>query len=80
VIDAHAQAIPDEQAGTAGQELLAAERHASLREAFRDLPLCGQQLIPLLIAEPSVPYAEISARLGIPPNRSAITSSAASSS
>ncbi len=69
-----AETAPDEQAGTAEQELLVAERHAALREAFRDLPPCGQRLILLLIEDPAVPYAEISARLGIPigsigPNR-----------
>ena len=58
--------IPDEQAGLAEQELLAAERHAALREAFTQLPPSGQQLIAMLIAGPAVPYAEISARLGIP--------------
>jgi hypothetical protein len=58
--------LPDEQAGTAEQELLQAERHAALREAFLDLPSYGQRLIALLIADPPVPYAEISARLGIP--------------
>jgi RNA polymerase sigma factor (sigma-70 family) len=66
--------LPDEQAGTADQDLLAAERHAALREAFSHLPPAGQELIALLIADPPVPYAEISARLGIPvgsigPNR-----------
>ncbi len=70
-----AEILPVERADTAEQELLAAERHAALREAFLDLPLCGQQLIALLIEDPPVPYAEISARLGIPvgsigPNRS----------
>ena len=30
--------LPDKQARTAEQELLAAERHAALREAFLDLP------------------------------------------
>ena len=69
-----AETVPDEQAGTAEQELLAAERHAALREAFRDLPPRDQRLILLLIQDPAVPYAEISARLGIPigsigPNR-----------
>jgi RNA polymerase sigma factor (sigma-70 family) len=67
--------LPDEQAGPAEQELLVAERHAALREAFTHLPPEGQQLVALLIADPPVPYAEISARLGIPggsigPNRS----------
>ena len=61
-----AETIPDEQAGTAEQELLAAERHAALREAFRDLPPSGQRLILMLIQEPPVPYAEISVRQGIP--------------
>jgi RNA polymerase sigma factor (sigma-70 family) len=61
-----AEFLPDEQAGTAEQELLLAERHAALREAFLDLPPCGQRLIALLIEDPPVPYTEISARLGIP--------------
>ena len=59
------EAVPDDRARTALEELLAAERHAALREAFRDLPPCGQRLILLLIEDPPVPYAEISARLGI---------------
>ena len=61
-----AEILPDEQAATAEQQLLAAERHAALREALLDLPLDWQRLIALLIADPPVPYAEISARLGIP--------------
>ena len=61
-----AETTADGQAGTAEQEVLAAERHAALREAFADLPPEGQQLIALLTADPPVPYAEISARLGIP--------------
>src|SRR5271157_2778323 len=65
--------MPDDQAGTAEQELLAAERRAALREAFTHLPPEGQQLIALLIADPPVPYAEISARLGIPSAASART-------
>jgi RNA polymerase sigma factor (sigma-70 family) len=64
VVDA--EAIPDEQAKTAEEELLAAERHAALLEAFRDLPPCGQQLMLLLIEDPPVTYTEISVRLGIP--------------
>jgi RNA polymerase sigma factor (sigma-70 family) len=62
----HAEIIPDRQAEPAEQKLLAAERHAALREAFTCLPPQGQQLIAMLIADPPVPYAEISARLGIP--------------
>ena len=61
-----AETLPDEQAITAEQQLLAAERHAALREALLDLPPEGQRLITLLAADPPVPYAEISARLGIP--------------
>ena len=60
------QTLPDEQAATADQELLAAERHAALRQALLELPPGCQQLIALLTADPPVPYAEISARLGIP--------------
>jgi DNA-directed RNA polymerase specialized sigma24 family protein len=61
-----AEQIPDEQALTPEQELRLARRHAALREAFRHLPPCCQRLIALLIEDPPVPYAEISARLGIP--------------
>jgi RNA polymerase sigma factor (sigma-70 family) len=61
-----AETVPDEQAGTAELELLAAERQAALREAFRALPPACQRLILLLLEDPPVPYAEISTRLGIP--------------
>jgi RNA polymerase sigma factor (sigma-70 family) len=61
-----AQILPDEQAGTAEQELLVAERHTALREAFLALPPSDQRLIGLLLEDPPVPYAEISSRLGIP--------------
>jgi RNA polymerase sigma factor (sigma-70 family) len=68
-----AENILDDQA-TMVEHVLAAERHAVLREAFTRLTLRDQQLIGLLIEDPPVPYAEISARLGIPvgniePNR-----------
>jgi DNA-directed RNA polymerase specialized sigma24 family protein len=56
----------DERAGTTEQELLAAERQAALRQAFAGLPPDSQQLIAALLADPPVPYAQISARLGIP--------------
>ena len=67
--------LPDGHAKTVEHELLMAERHATLREAFARLPLPFQRLLALLVADPPVPYAEISARLGIPvgsigPNRS----------
>jgi RNA polymerase sigma factor (sigma-70 family) len=61
-----AENLPDEQAATAEHELLVAEQHAALREAFKDLMPSGQRLIALLIQDPPVPYTEISARLGIP--------------
>jgi RNA polymerase sigma factor (sigma-70 family) len=61
-----ADVVPDHRAGTVEQDLLAAERNAALREAFAHLPPGGQRLISLLAADPPVPYAEISVRLGIP--------------
>jgi RNA polymerase sigma factor (sigma-70 family) len=61
-----ADVLPDEQAATAEQELLAAERRTALHKALADLPPDCQRLIALLTADPPVPYAEISARLGIP--------------
>jgi RNA polymerase sigma factor (sigma-70 family) len=60
------ESLPDQRAGTADQELLAAERHAALRAAFTQLPPNGQQLLALLTADPPMPYADISAQLGIP--------------
>jgi RNA polymerase sigma factor (sigma-70 family) len=60
------QTLPDEHATAVDQELLAAERRAALREALGDLPADCQRLIALLIADPPLPYADISARLGIP--------------
>ena len=60
------QAIADDHALAAEEELLAAERHAALREAFADRPICCQQLIALLAQDPAPSYAQISARLGLP--------------
>ena len=61
---------PDNMADTdavlAEDELLAAERHAALRQAVSDLPRGCRELITLLTADPPLSYAEISARLGIP--------------
>jgi len=61
-----AENIPDQHTGIAEQELLRAERHAALREALGYLPPRCQQLIAMLTADPPVPYAQISATLGIP--------------
>jgi RNA polymerase sigma factor (sigma-70 family) len=60
-----AEHIPDQQAGVIEHEL-AAERHAALREAFTRLTPCCQRLIAVLLEDPPVPEAQISARLGIP--------------
>ena len=57
--------IPDDQASTA-EQFLVAERHAALRQALVHLPSCCQRLLVLLIEDPPIPYAEISATLGIP--------------
>jgi RNA polymerase sigma factor (sigma-70 family) len=62
----HSPEIPDTMTGAAESELLRAERYAALREAFTRLPSGSQQLIALLIQDPPMPYAEISAKLGIP--------------
>ena len=61
-----AETIPGQQAGTAEQELLVAERHAALREALARLPPCCQRLIGKLIEDPPATYAQISASLSIP--------------
>lgn len=60
-----AQAIPDQHAEMAEQELLTAERHAALRGALARLPPRCQQLIGMLIEDPPVPDAQISAALSI---------------
>lgn len=58
--------IPDTGTEPAESQLLAAERHAALRQAFACLPPSCQQMLTMLIEDPPVPYAQISARLGIP--------------
>ncbi len=68
------QNMPDEQTASAEHDVLVAERNAALREGFGCLPLSCQRLLAMLISDPPVSYAEISARLGIPvgsigPNR-----------
>jgi len=57
---------PGEQTQAPERELLTAELHASLREAFTQLPPRCQRLITMLIQDPPMPAAEISATLGIP--------------
>ena len=58
--------MPDPSPAAADAEVLVAERNAVLREAVRQLPPRCQELIGLLIADPPVPYADISGKLGIP--------------
>jgi RNA polymerase sigma factor (sigma-70 family) len=58
--------MPDPLHQTAETQVLAAERNAVLREGFRQLPRRCQELISLLIADPPVPYAEISGKLDLP--------------
>jgi RNA polymerase sigma factor (sigma-70 family) len=60
------ETIPDEQTGMAEHEVLLAERHAAVREAFDRLPAPCRRLVAMLMEDPPVPYTEISARLGIP--------------
>jgi RNA polymerase sigma factor (sigma-70 family) len=56
----------DEDSTAPDAELLAAERRAMIREAFAQLPETCQRLLGLLVGATPAPYAEISARLGIP--------------
>jgi RNA polymerase sigma factor (sigma-70 family) len=58
--------ISGERTRITEQELLVADRHAALREAFAHLPPHCRRLIAMLIQDPPVPEAEISAKLGIP--------------
>ena len=58
--------MADAHSDVAEQEVLAAERHAALREAVTQLPPDCQQLVAMLTADPPLPYAEISATLAMP--------------
>ena len=58
--------IADQYTEIAEQERLRAELHAALREAFTHLPPRCQQLLTLLIRDPPLSHAQISAALGIP--------------
>ena len=66
IFEPNADLRRDEQCGAPDQRLLEAERHAAVREAVTHLPREGQALIAMLIADPPLPYAEISAKLGLP--------------
>jgi RNA polymerase sigma factor (sigma-70 family) len=65
VLALDAENIRDDHAEITEQELLAAELHVALRQAFTSLPPRYQQLITLLIHDPPTPYAQISATLGV---------------
>jgi RNA polymerase sigma factor (sigma-70 family) len=56
----------DQHSEITRQELLRAEHHTALREAFTHLPPRCQQLLALLIQDPPLPHAQMSATLGIP--------------
>ena len=66
VLALDAENICDGHAEIAEQQLLAAERHVALRQAFTSLPPRCQQLITLLIHDPPTPNGQISATLGVP--------------
>jgi RNA polymerase sigma factor (sigma-70 family) len=66
IYELDAENMADEQAEAPEQDVLVAERHAALREAFTQLPADCQRLVAMLTADPPVPYAEISARLAMP--------------
>jgi RNA polymerase sigma factor (sigma-70 family) len=48
------------------ERLLAAERDQTVREAMSLLPTRWQRLLEMLMADPPVPYTEISDQLGLP--------------
>jgi RNA polymerase sigma factor (sigma-70 family) len=48
------------------ERLLATERAQAVREAMSTLPSRSQRLLELLMADPPVPYSEISDQLGLP--------------
>jgi RNA polymerase sigma factor (sigma-70 family) len=68
----HADLPPDGQmpldpdAATIEQELIVAERNAALRAAFAELAPSCHELLSMLIGDPPLAYADISAKLGVP--------------
>lgn len=60
-------AVADGQLPPADHELVLAERNALLWEAVAALPPRCRRLLAMLTADPPVPYAQISAELGIAP-------------
>jgi RNA polymerase sigma factor (sigma-70 family) len=69
--DPFSVAFPDEvpqraDEGEIDDDLLRLEQRAALVEAFAELSDRDRALLALLVADPPVPYSEISRRLGIP--------------
>jgi len=60
------QMSPDQAPAMIEQEILAAELNAALRAAFADLPQRCRQLLSMLLSEPPLSYAKISAALSMP--------------
>lgn len=60
------QMIPDLDAATIEEEVLAAERNAELRAAFDELPPPCRELLSMMICDPPRRYEEISAALNMP--------------
>jgi RNA polymerase sigma factor (sigma-70 family) len=56
--------VPDDTA--IGEEIMMAERNATLRTALAELPPPCQRLLGMLVSDPPYSYAAISAALGIP--------------
>jgi RNA polymerase sigma factor (sigma-70 family) len=50
----------------ADTDLLVAEQHRAVRDAFGDLPERDRQLLALLFSDPPTPYTQISSNLGMP--------------
>jgi DNA-directed RNA polymerase specialized sigma24 family protein len=48
------------------QEILVAERHATLRAALAELPRPCRELLSMLVSDQSHHYEDISAALGVP--------------
>jgi RNA polymerase sigma factor (sigma-70 family) len=69
----HGMAVPtpfEEQRTDASaeveQEIIEAELHAALRAAFSELPAGCRELLSMMLSDPPLGYASISATLGIP--------------
>lgn len=58
--------VPDTDPVEPDDKIIAQERHQMLLAAFAELPEHQRDLLLLLMADPPIPYVEISSRLGIP--------------